>query len=70
MNFEKKLAGSITDEQKKILVNIEKEVYWIDKKPYSHNIVGLQLTRLNELGFDDEMMKKVIKMFRLDKKGW
>lgn len=73
MDWNREIAnrfGSVTTEQKQILLKIAKEVDWIDIKPYSHNIVSLQLRSLNEKGFDDKMMDDVIKMFHLHRKGW
>lgn len=60
----------ITAEQKKHLLIIAKEVDWIDIKEYSHNIVGLELRILDEGGFGNDKINKVVKLFGLDKKGW
>lgn len=60
----------ITAEQKKCLLNIAREVDFIDIKPYSHNIVGMELGFLEKAGFDKFKMKEVIKLFGLEDKGW
>jgi hypothetical protein len=60
----------ITAEQKKCLLSIAKEVDFIDIKPFSHNIVGLELRILDEKGFDNDKINKVIKLFGLEEKGW
>jgi hypothetical protein len=60
----------ITSKQKQILLNIAKEVDWIDIKPYSHNIVGMELSFLEKEGFDSEKIKSVVRLFGLDSKGW
>ena len=59
------------DEEIKTLSSIAEESKYIDIKPYSHNIVGLNLQILNKNhNYDDEKIKLVVKTFGLDKKGW
>lgn len=54
---------------KELRDQIKNEVAYIDKKPYSHNIIGLCLSSIDE-HFGKEEANKVIKDFKLDKKGW
>lgn len=59
------------DEERETLQCILKEVRWIDIKPFSHNIVGLELQMLaDQHGYDDKKIALVVKTFGLDKKGW
>ena len=53
----------------KILTKIDEEIPYIDIKPYSHNIIGLQLDMLEKLTNEDNI-KKVVKEKGLDKLGW
>jgi len=55
------------EDQFKFILRIAKAVPFIDKDMYSHNIISLCLSGLDESGYDVE---KVIKAFDLDKKGW
>lgn len=48
---------------------IKEEVPYIDKKPYSHNIIGMTLSIIAK-EYGDEEVKKAIRDFKLDKKGW
>jgi hypothetical protein len=59
-----------TAEQKKCLLSIAREVDFIDIKPYSHNIVGMELGFLDKAGFDKQKIKEVVKLFGLENKGW
>ena len=59
-----------TAEQKKCLLSIAREVDFIDIKPYSHNIVGMELGFLDKAGFDKQKIKEVVKLFGLEDKGW
>ena len=53
----------------KAIESIANETPYIDIKPYSHNIISLQLSIIeNEGGL--EKVKECIKKFKLDKKGW
>lgn len=50
---------------------IENEVEWIDIKPFSHNIIGLSLTALQEnYNWTDEDIADLVFQLGLDKKGW
>jgi len=60
-----------TERERKCLYSIAQEVDFIDIKPYSHNIIGLNLKILkDDEGYYDLKIKEVVKMFKLDKKGW
>jgi hypothetical protein len=48
---------------------IKEEARYIDKKPYSHNIVSMTLACISKT-YGDEEVKKAIRDFGLDKKGW
>jgi hypothetical protein len=60
-----------TESEKTILLSIAKEAEFIDIKPFSHNIVSLNLLMLvkNE-GYYTAKIQEVVRMFGLDKKGW
>ena len=58
-------------EEAKWLGMIKNEAPYIDKKPYSHNLVGLALRELNrKCGYDDKKIRKIVKDNGLDKVGW
>lgn len=48
---------------------IEKEVPYVDLKPYSHNIIGLVLSKINGT-FGREEANKAIRDFGLEDLGW
>ncbi len=48
---------------------IQKEVPYVGRKPFSHNIIGLLLGAIHEKYGTQEANKAVLD-FRLDKKGW
>jgi hypothetical protein len=48
---------------------IECEVPYVDKKPYSHNIISLVLSTI-ENKFGRAAAIKAMKDFKLNKKGW
>jgi len=48
---------------------IDKEVPYIDVKPYSHNIVGVVLSMIAK-EYGDEEANSAIEDFRLDELGW
>lgn len=53
------------------LVKILDESQFIDIKPYSHNLVMINLTILERNHeYDAEKIKLVVRTFGLDKKGW
>ena len=49
---------------------IKKEKRYVDKKPYSHNIISINLRAIDELGYKKITADKVIKKLKLDKLGW
>mgnify|MGYP003671268503 FL=1 len=65
----KKMSKQVDEELVKIRESIIKEIPYIDIKPYSHNIIGLQLSAIDKKYGHDEVVK-TIKEFELDKKGW
>ena len=48
---------------------IEKEVPYVDVKPYSHNIIGLVLSMI-EKDYGKASAIKAMKDFELDELGW
>ncbi len=53
----------------KIVATIDKEVDYVDFKPYSHNIVGLALqAAVEEFGY--EIANDLIVEFELENLGW
>lgn len=60
----------LTDpEYQKILATIDKEVDYVDIKPYSHNIIGLALQSAAEK-FGHEVANDIIEEFELEDLGW
>jgi hypothetical protein len=58
-------------EELETLVSILDESLFIDIKPYSHNLVMINLTILQKNHqYDKEKIALVVKTFGLDKKGW
>ena len=54
-----------------VLQTIENESKYIDIKPFSHNIVGLELQMLSEqFNYTNAQIKEVVKKYNLHKKGW
>ncbi len=49
--------------------DIRKEVRYLDKKPYSHNIISLALALIEEHWGQSEANKAIVD-FKLDRKGW
>lgn len=49
---------------------IKREKRYVDKKPYSHNIITLNLLAIDKLGYKKITGAKVIKKLKLDKLGW
>jgi len=57
--------------ERKCLVSIANEFEYIDIKPYSHNIIGMNLRELVENeGYYPAKIQEVVRMFELEKKGW
>jgi hypothetical protein len=57
-----------------VMTLLEREIPFIDKKQFSHNIVGLCLKQISTLyGYKDCLNPKIsalVKMYKLDKMGW
>jgi len=49
--------------------SIKEERQYVDKKPYSHNIISLRLQQIFE-DYGKVETNKAIKDFKLDKLGW
>jgi hypothetical protein len=49
---------------------IKREKRYVDKRPYSHNIISINLRLIDELGYKKITGAKVIKKLKLDKLGW
>ena len=58
-------------EEINIIEKIENEMEWIDIKPYSHNIIGLSLSVLQEdFEWTDKDIAELVFQLGLDKMGW
>ena len=57
------------DKIRTIKTKIEKEIPYIDIKPFSHNIIGLELRMLGELT-NDNYVYDYIRQVRLNEMGW
>jgi len=53
----------------KIVATIDKEVDYVDDKPYSHNIISLALQHAHQ-EFGHEVANDLIDVFELEKLGW
>ena len=49
---------------------IEKERKWVDKRPYSHNIISLYLNAIDELVIDGVTGNDIIRKYNLTELGW
>ena len=58
------------EEYNKYYDMIKNERKWVDKKPYSHNIISMYLQIIDELDIEDLSAEKVIKKLKLDLLGW
>jgi len=56
-------------EYQKHLNTIKREIPFVDLKPYSHNIIGIQLNIVSDK-FGQEYANKIIIDYKLDKLGW
>lgn len=54
---------------KELRKQIEKEVPYVDIKPYSHNIIGLVLMQISQQ-FGKEEANRAIEDFDLESMGW
>ena len=59
----------MTKTKKEIIATIKKEIPFVDIKPYSHNIISLQLTMLEEVA-GEEAVVELIKSTKLKDLGW
>lgn len=58
------------DQKLKLLYDkIEKEVDYVDVKPYSHNIISLVLRQISE-EFGQDRANEAIENFQLELLGW
>ena len=53
----------------RIVATIDKEVDYVDLKPFSHNIIGLALGEAADK-FGNEVANDLIEEFELEAKGW
>ena len=60
---------SATETLDDIRINIENEVEFVDVKPYSHNIISLNL-RIAAEKFGDGAANELIDEFGLESLGW
>ena len=58
------------EDEREPLRIIANEVPFIDIKEYSHNIISLQLRVLDDCWHDRKLIRKVVRFFGLDEKGW
>ena len=56
-------------DKSEIINKIKEEIPWVDIKPYSHNIIGLELRILGE-NYGQEEVISLIKSTRLKDLGW
>ncbi len=61
-NYDNSLAGIIND--------IDNQIPYVDKKPYSHNIISFSLAQIDRLHGGKEVVNKIIIEKGLDKLGW
>ena len=50
-------------------LKILEEIPWVDIKPFSHNIISLELGIISE-NYGKDVSNQLIKDFKLDKMGW
>tara|TARA_R100000426_G_scaffold86684_1_gene68776 strand:- start:1120 stop:1317 length:198 start_codon:yes stop_codon:yes gene_type:complete len=55
--------------KEEIINKIKKEIPYVDVKPYSHNIIGLQLNVLAEK-YGQEEVEKIVRETNLKNIGW
>jgi gamma-glutamyl:cysteine ligase YbdK (ATP-grasp superfamily) len=48
---------------------IQENIMWLDIRPYSHNLISLELRIIDE-EFGQEYANKIILDYGLDKMGW
>lgn len=54
---------------KRLLLTIASEIPYIDKRPYSHNIIGMSLSIIGEK-FNDKIVYLIIENTPLQERGW
>ena len=59
----------MTKTKEEIIATIKKEIPFVDIKPYSHNIISLQLTMLEEVA-GEEAVVELVKSTKLKDLGW
>jgi hypothetical protein len=55
--------------KEEIINKIKKEIPYVDVKPYSHNIIGLELNVLAEK-YGQEEVEKIVRETNLKNIGW
>ena len=55
--------------KEQIIAKIKQEIPYVDVKPYSHNIISLELTILEEVA-GREAVVELVKTTELKNKGW
>ena len=55
--------------KEEIIKNIKKEITYVDIKPYSHNIIGLELEILAR-DYGEEEVHNIVKNTKLKDLGW
>jgi len=55
--------------KEEIIKNIKKEIPYVDIKPYSHNIIGLELEILAR-DYGEEEVHNIVKNTKLKDLGW
>jgi len=57
------------DEYQKLINSIEREIPYVDKKPYSHNIININLSIIGDK-FGQDKVKQIISQTNLKYLGW
>ena len=55
---------------KELESKIKKERKWVDKKPYSHNIISLYLHAIDKLEIEGVSGNDIIRKYNLTELGW
>jgi hypothetical protein len=72
MSYVNEMIDSLSNNNKtkeELISIIKKEIPYVDKKPYSHNIINIQLEILGKK-YGMEEAKKLIKKTKLKNLGW
>tara|TARA_R110001632_G_scaffold22729_1_gene65014 strand:+ start:1442 stop:1639 length:198 start_codon:yes stop_codon:yes gene_type:complete len=59
----------MTKTKEEIIATIKKEIPFVDIKPYSHNIISLELRLLKEVA-GEEVVVELVKSTKLKDLGW